>query len=203
MITLQPVNMVQAATDLLWSRVVRDFPVKFALSEGGIGWIPYLMERADYVYRHHRTWTGTDLGDKLPSDLFREKFVACFIDDHVGIRLRDQIGVDLICWEADYPHSDSTWPDSPRRLAASLADVPDDEVAAITHGNALREFRFDPFAHRPPEQCTVGALRAQAGEVDTSIRPSGKAVDPPEGEVTLVSLLDKAAKILEAASGQR
>jgi len=175
--------------------------VKFALSEGGIGWIPYLMERADYVYQHHRTWTGTDLGDKLPSDLFREKFVTCFIDDAVGIGLRHQIGVENICWEADYPHSDSTWPTSPERLAAALDGVPDDEVAAITHRNAMREFRFDPFAHRPPEACTVGALRAGAVDVDTAVRPSGRVVEPPDGEVTLASLLDKAAKILEAAGG--
>jgi predicted TIM-barrel fold metal-dependent hydrolase len=203
MITLQPVNLVQAAADLLWSRVVRDFPVKFALSEGGIGWVPYLLERADYVYRHHRVWTGTDLGDKLPSDLFREKFVTCFIDDQVGIDIRDKIGVDLICWEADYPHSDSTWPESPERLAEALTGVPDDEVAAMTHRNAMREFRFDPFAHRPPEACTVGARRAEAAGVDTGIRSSGRVIEPPEGEVTLVSLLDKAAKILEAAGGQK
>jgi len=203
MITLQPVNMVQAAADLLWSRVVRDFPVKFALSEGGIGWIPYLLERADYVYSHHRTWTGTDFGGKLPSDLFREKFVACFIDDAVGIGLREQIGVDLICWEADYPHSDSTWPNSPERLAAALDGVPAADVAAITHGNALREFRFDPFAHRAPEACTVGALRAEAAEVDTSVRSSGRPFEAPEEPVTLMALLDKAAKILEAAGGKK
>jgi len=203
MITLQPVNLLQAAADLVWSRVVRDFPVKFALSEGGIGWVPYFLERADYVYRHHGTWTGTDLGDKLPSDLFREKFVTCFIDDQVGIDIRDKIGVEGICWEADYPHSDSTWPESPERLAHALEGVPDDEVAAITHRNAMREFRFDPFAHRPPEQCTVGALRAGAADVDTSVQSSGQPFVPPEEPVTLVALLDKAAKIIEAAGGRK
>ena len=203
MITLQPVNLVQATADLLWSRVVRDFPVTFALSEGGIGWVPYLLERADYVYRHHRTWTGTDLGDKLPSDLFRERFVTCFIDDRIGVQLRDEIGVDRICWEADYPHSDSTWPESPERLAAALEGVPEADVAAITHRNAMRFFQYDPFAHRPPEACTVGALRAQATGVDTSVRASGRPVEVPEEPVTLNALLEKAAKVLEAASGQK
>jgi hypothetical protein len=119
----------------------------------------------------------------------------------VGIGLRDEIGVEHICWEADYPHSDSTWPESPEALAAALEGVADDDVAAITHGNAMREFRYDPFAHLDPAECTVGALRARAADVDTSIRPSGKLVEPPDGEVTLVSLLEKAAKILEAAGG--
>jgi hypothetical protein len=201
MITLQPFNMIQAATDILWSRVVHEFPdVRFALSEGGIGWIPYLMERADYVYANHRTWTGVDFGDKLPSDIFRERFLTCFIDDAAGIQLRHTIGVDRICWEADYPHSDGTWPRSPERLLESLDGVPDDEIDAMSHGNAMRELRFDPFATRARETCTVGALRAGATDVDLTIRSSGKPVETPTEPVTIVTLLEKAAKLLEAAS---
>lgn len=124
-----------------------------------------------------------------------------FIDDQVGIDIRDKIGVDGICWEADHPHSDPTWPESPERLAQALDGVPDDEVAV--HRNAMREFRFEPFAHRPPEQCTVGALRVGATDVDTSVRSSGQPFTPPEEPVTLVALLDEAAKILEAAGGQK
>lgn len=208
MITLQPFNMVQAATDLVWSRVVQEFPdVRLALSEGGIGWIPYLLERADYVYAHHKTWTGVDFGDRKPSDLFRERFVTCFIDDAAGLELRDRIGVDRICWEQDYPHSDSTWPRSPERLVEVLdgLDHPlsDDEVAMVTHRNAMEHLRFDPFATRRPEDSTVGALRAGATDVDVSVRSSGKPVERPEEPVTIVSLLEKAAKLLEAASGNR
>jgi hypothetical protein len=161
MISLQPMNIVQAAADLLWSRVLRAFPsLRFALSEGGIGWIPYLLERVDYVYEHHRAWTGQDFGDLLPSQLFKERLVTCFIDDAVGLEIRHRIGVEHITWECDYPHSDSTWPHSPERLAKALTEVPDDEIDLITHRNAMREFRYDPFAHRPKERCTVGALRA-------------------------------------------
>ena len=116
MITLQPMNIVQAAADILWSRVLPEFPdVRFALSEGGIGWIPYFLERVDYVYKHHQAWTGQDL-PMLPSELFRERFVTCFIDDAAGVKNRHDVGIDTITWECDYPHSDSTWPDSPELL---------------------------------------------------------------------------------------
>ena len=68
LITLQPINIVQAAADLLWSPVLRKFPdLTVALSEGGIGWIPYFLERVDRVYRQHSAWTHQDFGDKLPS----------------------------------------------------------------------------------------------------------------------------------------
>src|SRR5437764_12067158 len=95
LITLQPMNIVLAAADLLFSPVLRKFPtIKFALSEGGIGWIPYFLERVDYVYEHHRAWTGQDFGDRLPSHEFREHLVTCFIDDAVGVRIRHPVGVD-------------------------------------------------------------------------------------------------------------
>ncbi len=192
MITLQPINIVQAATDLLWSRVLRTFPdLRFALSEGGIGWIPYLLERADYVYEHHRAWTNQDFGDLLPSQLFKERMVTCFIDDAVGLEIRHHIGVEHITWECDYPHSDSTWPHSPERLAKVLADVPDHEIDLMTHRNAMREFRYDPFAHRPKERATVGALRVEAADVDVSDRSSGKPVTRRNGPVTIVDLAER------------
>jgi len=173
MITLQPINIVQAAADVIWSPVLRKFPdLTIALSEGGIGWIPYFLERIDHVYKHHRAWTHQDFGDKLPSELFRERIVTCFIDDAFGVRSRDLLDIDMVTWECDYPHSDSTWPRSPETLAAYLDGVPDDEVAKITHENALRLFSFAPFTHVPKDQATVGALRARATDVDLGYRSS-------------------------------
>jgi predicted TIM-barrel fold metal-dependent hydrolase len=192
MITLQPMNIVQAAADILWSRVMTEFPdVRFALSEGGIGWIPYFLERCDYVYEHHQLWTGQDLPMR-PSDLFKERFITCFIDDAVGVGIRDKVGLDHMTWECDYPHSDSTWPDSPERLHKSLAGVPDAEIDAMTHLNAMRLFHYDPFTVIPREQCTVGALRAQALGIDTAPKPSGKPVVRPDSPVRIIDLAEKA-----------
>ena len=169
LITLQPINIVQAAADLLWSPVLRKFPdLRVCLSEGGIGWIPYFLDRVDWIYERHHAWTGQDFGHQLPSQLFRERVVVCFIDDPAGIEARHRVGVDRITWEADYPHSDSTWPQSPERLMKSLPGVPDDEINAMTHENAMSHYRFDPFAHRAKEKCTVGALRAEASDVDVT-----------------------------------
>ena len=72
----------------------------------------------------------------------------------------------MVTWECDYPHSDATWPRSPEVLAGYLTDVPDDEVDRITHSNALRLYSFDMFKHLPKDELTVGALRAQATDVD-------------------------------------
>lgn len=169
MIHTTPLSIANCAADLLWSQQLRKYKnLKFALAEGGIGWIPYLLERADYVYKHHKYWTNQDFGDQLPSDLFREKIITCFIDDQFGLKNRHDIGVDMITWECDYPHSDTTWPEAPEILSRSLTDVPDDEINKITHENAMRLFQYDPYQHIPKQQCTVGALRATATDVDLS-----------------------------------
>jgi hypothetical protein len=165
-------NIVQAAADIAWSPVLRKFPnIKIALSEGGIGWIPYFLERIDYVYHHHKAWTGQDFGDKLPSQLFMERVITCFIDDSAGVRNRDLLNMDNITWECDYPHSDSTWPNAPELAMKYLDGVPDAEINKITHENAIRHFQFDAFSHRPKDQCTVEALRKEAGDWDVSLRP--------------------------------
>ena len=162
MITLTPLNTMNAATDLLWSPVLRKFPdLQFTLSEGGTGWIPYWLERIDYVYQQHHFWTGQDFGDKLPSQVAAEHFNYCFISDRIGIQDRHDVGIDAITWECDYPHSDSTWPNSPEMLTKQLDGVPDSEIAKMTYENAMRIYRFDPFAHRSKEKSTVAALRAE------------------------------------------
>jgi predicted TIM-barrel fold metal-dependent hydrolase len=174
-IALTPLNSMQTLADLLYSPPLQKFPdLTVALSEGGIGWVPYLLERCDYVYQHHHSWTGSDLGGRLPSQIFREHIYTCFIDDSAGLRLRDLIGVDRITWECDYPHSDSTWPHAPEELGKSLSALDDAEIDKITHENAMRAYSFDPFAHIPKEQATVGALRAAAADVDVTARSYGR-----------------------------
>ncbi len=175
MIQLQPMNISQAAADLLWSPIPRRFPdLKIALSEGGTGWIPYFMDRADRTYDMHHLWTGQDFENLLPSEVFRRNFLTCFINDPVGVALRHEIGIDNICWEMDYPHSDSTWPNAPELLDETLTGVPDDEVDKITHLNAMAWYQFDPFAHRDRADCTVGALRASAADHDITVQPMDK-----------------------------
>ena len=55
-----------------------------------------------------------DLGGRLPSEIFAEHVILCFIDDAVGIENRHHLNLDNITWECDYPHSDSTGRRHPR-----------------------------------------------------------------------------------------
>lgn len=176
MITLQPMNICMAAADLLWSRVFKKYPaLRVALSEGGTGWIPYFMDRLDRTYSMHHAWTGQDFGGELPSEVFRRHFLTCFITDPVGLQMRHDIGVENICWEMDYPHSDSSWPVAPEEFYAMCQRfaVPDAEMNQISHENAMRWYDFDPFSIRPRSQSTVAALRQEALGHDVSTRSFG------------------------------
>jgi hypothetical protein len=194
LITLQPMNIVLAAADLLWSPVLRKFDkLRVALSEGGIGWIPYFLERVDYTYQHHRAWTNQDFGDKLPSQVFNEHILTCFIDDAVGMEVRHHLNMDHVHWECDYPHSDSTWPHAPEMAMKYLEGLPDEDINKITHLNAMRNFSYDPFAHIPKEEATVGALRAQAADVDTTLVSYGTGKFQDDGIVTAMTLAERLA----------
>jgi len=199
MITVTPMSIANCAADLVWSRMLRKYPnLKIALSEGGIGWIPYFLERSDYVYKQHKYWTHQDFGDKLPSDIFREHIITCFIDDKVGVQNRHAVGIDTITWECDYPHSDCTWPRAPEILWESLVDVPEGEIHKMTHLNAMREFQLDAFAHRPRERCTAAALRAESPDVDLSLRSQLGGKPPREGGTGAITTKDVTTQLATA-----
>jgi hypothetical protein len=118
------------------------FPdLKLVWSEGGIGWIPAALERADRQFDRHNYWAK--VGDTKPSDIFRHNMYVCMIEEPVGLGFREHIGVDRIFWELDYPHADTPWPHAQKQAESLFAGVPGDEVEAICHANAERVFRWE------------------------------------------------------------
>ncbi|MDG2025499.1 MAG: amidohydrolase family protein [Acidimicrobiales bacterium] len=191
-VALSPAMTIFTLADLVWNDIWWRFPdLKFSLTEGDIGWIPFFLQRAEHVQNVQSGWTGHTFPDGTgPMDVFRKHVLVCFISDPVGLELIDHFNIDHVHWECDYPHSDSTWPNSPERVAAEFGELTDEQVAKITHENAMRNFGFDPFAHRAKEDCTVGALRATATDVDLVTHVGRKST----GDLTDMVAMAKAAK---------
>jgi hypothetical protein len=108
----------------------------------------------------------------------------CFIDDAFGLKNIDSIGEDMVAYECDYPHSDSLWPEVPEYLWQSVKHLTDAQINKVTHLNAMRFFKFDPFKHHKREELTVAALRAKAkaDKVDITPKSFGGARPLAEGE---------------------
>ena len=109
-----------------------------------LAWAPHLLSTMDYTYRERHGEAIYRFKDgMLPSEFFRRNVVLSFQEDAIGIRLRDVIGIDNMMWGSDYPHSESTFPQSRQILAEILAGVPDADQAKIAGGNTARVYNFD------------------------------------------------------------
>lgn len=140
--TLFPVNALVTCADWLWSGVPVRFPdLRICLAESGIDWVPMLINRIDYVMDHSATGrSGWPDPDRHPTEVLRRNFWFGVIDLTSSLVLREHIGVGNIVLESDYPHADSTWPDTATRAAAALSGLPDDDVTAICWRNACGLF---------------------------------------------------------------
>ena len=159
------VSIASTCIEWLFSGNFTRFPgLKLCLSEGGIGWIPYALERCDYVVDRQGHWAakgdftgditkggatavegsaGVDLS-VLPSQLFRDHVYGCFIDEIHGPASISTIGVDNVMIETDYPHTDSSWPNSIELAHKNLAHLSEDDQYKILRANAERVFNFTP-----------------------------------------------------------
>ncbi|HVU73703.1 MAG TPA: amidohydrolase family protein [Mycobacteriales bacterium] len=138
-------NAMASLSDWLFSgKLVQFSGLTLAYSEGQIGWLPYILERVDDVWREHRAWGGVkDLVPEPPSTYFHRQIIGCFFRDKHGLKSLDEIGVDNVTFETDYPHTDSTWPDTKKIAEEMMADLPDDVVRKIVRGNAIRAYSLD------------------------------------------------------------
>ena len=151
--TLFPANAYLAAADWLWSGVCTRYPdLRIALSEGGVGWVAMLADRVDFVLDHSASgsesgaWTDT----LKPSEVLARNFWFCTIDDPSSLDSAiARVGADHIMVESDYPHADSTWPDTQELVHQRLGHLPADTIAQLTHGNAEALFRW-PLSSPPP-----------------------------------------------------
>ena len=156
-------NLAISTTDWLFSGKLQKFPnLKICLSEGDIGWIPWLLQRAEHVAMNYRYLRGknwgfdpstgqmfeipTDPADfpESPTQLFRDHMYGCFIEDNVGMASLEMIGYDNVMVETDYPHTDTLWPNSIELVNKMLEGVSDENKYKILQGNARRVFDFEP-----------------------------------------------------------
>ncbi len=143
--TLSFNNAMASLSDFLFSGVLVRFPeLKLAYSEGQIGWIPYILERADDVWSEHRAWGGVaEAIPEPPSTYYYRQVYGCFFRDNFGLESLSHVGVDNTTFETDYPHTDSTWPNTLALAEKMFAGLDAEARYKIIRGNAIRMLSLD------------------------------------------------------------
>ncbi len=118
--------------------------LKVVCVEADAGWVPHYMYRMDHAYKRHRNWLppGQELS-KLPSEYFAQNIYTTFQDDWVAFKTAHLMNWKRLMWANDFPHSDSTWPDSQAMLAEHGADLDDDQREHILSRNAAGLYGID------------------------------------------------------------
>lgn len=131
-------NAQGSLLDFIYSHTLERFPkLKVLFAEAQVGWMPYVFERADRQYK--RSYTGMP---RTPTDYIPDRVYGAIFDDENGLKNHESIGIDQIVFETDYPHADSTWPESVATLRdlAQKAGLNNEQVYKVARGNAIKAF---------------------------------------------------------------
>jgi predicted TIM-barrel fold metal-dependent hydrolase len=145
LVSLNGLNAMMAGVDWLLSGTLERYPnVNVILSEGGAGWVPYVLERCDKAFHDKRIQPNMAIGQTSkggtvpPSQLFRDHMYVCLVDEHFALRSLGDIPVDNLLWEGDFPHGDGLWPHNREYLEKVLAPVPHADATKIAGANLQR-----------------------------------------------------------------
>jgi predicted TIM-barrel fold metal-dependent hydrolase len=144
--TLLPLQLDEAVAIMVFSGALERHPgLKLVLAESGIGWLPYYLTRMDLEWRNLR--------DKVnyapsipPSELFHRQVIATFEEEELAAQFIPYLGADACMWASDYPHTDSTFPESQRAIDEALGTLPAEDRHKITAFNCAILYGFDYVA---------------------------------------------------------
>jgi predicted TIM-barrel fold metal-dependent hydrolase len=142
----QLIGIQRSLAQMILGGVFDRFPkLRIVSAENHVGWVPYFMQATDHNYTRMAALHGPDRLELalLPSEYLHRQVSFTFIPfDTWWVPIRDRIGVDRILWSSDYPHTESTWPNSRRVVEDLFRGVPEQEKRMMAGGNAAQLFGF-------------------------------------------------------------
>jgi len=137
-------NSMASLGEYLWGVLPKFDKLRIAYSEGQVGWIPYAIERSDYVWDHHDGWMeNKDVLAEKPSTYYYDRVFGCFTSDFHGMKNLEAVGVNQVCFETDYPHTDTSWPTTKEDITSMLEGVSDELAYKVVRGNAISMLGLD------------------------------------------------------------
>ncbi len=134
---------VDSLYDLIYSGVLERFPkLKVVLVENELGWIPFVLEQWDYYFKRHGAKREGLMIKKRPSEYFHNQIYTTFFNDAVGGHILSWWGIDNCMWSNDFPHGNTTWPQSRQVIARDLGDLPAPVRAKLVRDNVARLYNI-------------------------------------------------------------
>ena len=145
-VNLKLMDVINALFDFVFYGVLERFPrLKLVTVENEAGWLPFIVQQWDYYYRRFRDSKPLPM-TKEPGAYMREQVFSCFFNDAVAGHNLAWWGADNLLWSNDYPHWNSTWPNSLKVIGRDLGHLPPETQAKVLAGNACRLYGLDRAA---------------------------------------------------------
>jgi predicted TIM-barrel fold metal-dependent hydrolase len=131
-------------TTLLWSGIFDRYPnLKLVAVETDVGWLAYVKQRAEWVYKNFPwRWHLQPSLKHPPGYYFGRSLFATFQEDIAGVQSRNLTGVDALCWASDFPHPETTWPRTKESLAEQFEGVPEADFRKMVCENTARLYNI-------------------------------------------------------------
>ena len=117
-------DAIRILFDFIFYGVLDRHPkMKLVLVEFEIGWLPWILQQWDYYANRFHDVNPVPIKYK-PSEYFERQIFASFINDDVGTTMiAAGWGVNNCMWSNDFPHGNTSWPDSREVIARDLTDI--------------------------------------------------------------------------------
>lgn len=133
----------KSLTSLIFGGVLARFPgLKVVSAESDVGWLAHYVQRLDHTYEKFGVMVEHPLPLK-PSEYVLRQVWATFQDDPIGATNAVVFGEDNCMWASDFPHTDTTWPNSRAVIERDFADVPEAVAKKIVHDNAAKLYGIE------------------------------------------------------------
>jgi predicted TIM-barrel fold metal-dependent hydrolase len=142
-VNLKLKEITDALFDLIFFGILERYPrLKFLSVENEVGWMPFMLQQWDYYYRRFRSVNPPPISTD-PSEYFKRQIFGTFFRDEVGGHALEWWGQDNCMWSNDYPHGNSTWPNSRRFIERNLGHLPADVKRKLLCTNVAKLFQID------------------------------------------------------------
>ena len=140
---LLPLQLDEALAIMVFSGALERHPgLTLVLAEAGVGWLPYFLTRMDMEWENLRD--QLDYAPTItPSELFKRQVIATFEEEALAYQFIPHLGADSCMWAADFPHTDSTFPESQRSIEETLGMLPAEGRRKITALNCAKLYGFE------------------------------------------------------------